>query len=213
AREIIENANKEVEAAIRQIRESKGDKKTIQNARERLRQQRESLTESVAEKSNRKPVDIGQLQIGQYVRSRQYDIKGNLSKIFPNKKTVEIDKDGLKISVDLADIEVLDEHGRVVSEGRPAVAERNTGTAVSANIPGELNLRGLLAHEAVMELESYLDNALLSERDEVRIVHGKGSGALRQAVHDYLRKRNDIEDFRLGKWGEGETGVTIVRLT
>ncbi|MBD3224820.1 MAG: hypothetical protein GF313_08830, partial [Caldithrix sp.] len=76
AREIIENANKEVEAAIRQIRESKGDKKTIQNARERLRQQRESLTESVEEKSNRKTVDIGQLQIGQYVRSRQYDIKG-----------------------------------------------------------------------------------------------------------------------------------------
>ena len=76
----------------------------------------------------------------------------------------------------------------------------------------ECNVIGMTVSDALVEVEAFLDGALLQNMSEVRIVHGMGTGALRKAIGDYLRKHKRVESFRLGKYGEGESGVTIVTL-
>ena len=77
------------------------------------------------------------------------------------------------------------------------------------NVSGEVDLRGMASDEALMELDKYIDNAILSHLDSIRIIHGKGTGVLRKAVQSYLRSHKSIKTFRLGVFGEGEDGVTI----
>ena len=76
----------------------------------------------------------------------------------------------------------------------------------------EINVIGLRVDEAIPEVEAFLDSAVLSNLEEIRIVHGMGTGRLRAGIHDYLRTQRNVLEFRLGKYGEGETGVTIVKL-
>ncbi len=76
----------------------------------------------------------------------------------------------------------------------------------------EVNVIGLTVHEAIPEIEAFLDSAVISNLAEVRIVHGMGTGRLRAGIHDFLRKHRNVAEFRLGKYGEGDTGVTIVTI-
>lgn len=80
------------------------------------------------------------------------------------------------------------------------------------HISPEINLLGMTTDEAVMALDKYLDDARMSHLDTVRIVHGKGTGALRSAVQNYLRRQSWIRSYRTGDFGEGDAGVTIVTL-
>ena len=79
----------------------------------------------------------------------------------------------------------------------------------SYTVSTEINLLGKTVDEALSELDKYLDDAYLAHLPNVRIVHGKGTGALRSAVHNYLRKNRVVKSFRLGEFGEGDAGVTI----
>ena len=76
----------------------------------------------------------------------------------------------------------------------------------------EINVIGLTVHEALPEVEAFIDSAVISNLEEVRIVHGVGTGKLRAGIHDFLRTHRNVAEFRLGKYGEGETGVTIVKI-
>ena len=80
----------------------------------------------------------------------------------------------------------------------------------SASVGIELNLLGKTSDEAVSELDKYLDDAYIAHLPSVRIVHGKGTGALRKAVHNYLRRCKIVDEYHLGEFGEGDAGVTIV---
>ena len=80
----------------------------------------------------------------------------------------------------------------------------------SLTISTELNLLGMTTDEAVAALDKYLDDAYLSHLPSVRIVHGKGTGALRAAVHAHLKRQKYVKEYRLGEHGEGDAGVTIV---
>ncbi len=76
----------------------------------------------------------------------------------------------------------------------------------------EINVIGYTVHEAIPEVEAFIDSAVISNLPEVRIVHGMGTGKLRAGIHEFLRKHRNVEEFRLGKYGEGDTGVTIVKI-
>lgn len=89
--------------------------------------------------------------------------------------------------------------------------ERNT-TQLRAAVPAEIDLRGMMAEEAITVMERYLDSAAMAKMHTVTIIHGKGTGALRAAVQQSLRKNKLVKTFRLGRYGEGETGVTVVEL-
>ena len=82
----------------------------------------------------------------------------------------------------------------------------------SLSVSPEINLLGKTVDEAVAELDKYLDDAYLAHLSSVRVVHGKGTGALRAGIHTYLRRQKHVKSFRLGAFGEGDAGVTIVEL-
>ena len=85
-------------------------------------------------------------------------------------------------------------------------------TLTQKSVPLFINLHGYTVEEAIVEVDKYLDDAFLAGIKEVSIIHGKGTGALRSGIQQYLRRHPHVQSFRLGKYGEGETGVTIVTL-
>ncbi len=204
---ILQDVNKEIESVIREIKESQADKQVTKEGRRRITKLKESLQPK--EDKAPAPHTPADFAMGQRVRSLRYDILGRITKVFKNKKEVEIEKDGLKLTVSMEETEILDEHGQVLSAASKSPPSETAG---AVNIPNELDLRGLTVEEAVSKTEIYLDSALMSSWDEVRLVHGKGTGTLRQAIHQYLSKQKRIKEYRLGKWGEGDTGVTVVVL-
>ena len=120
-----------------------------------------------------------------------------------------MERNGFRIVVSGVDIELIKSASKTGIKQAPVEKSVTGGTF---NISNELNLRGMTSDEALRELERYLDYARSSEWREVRIIHGKGSGALKNTVHQYLAGVNFIESYRLGRWGEGDSGVTVVLL-
>lgn len=210
ASEFLQNINKEIERTIKEIKESQAERSVVKSARQRLEQLRKEVQEGAEENKPRTALDLKDLKVGQKVRSLDYNFTGRISKIFDSKKAVEIERDGVKITVGIDAIELLGESGETIS---PATQSKASPTvSPGMNISNEIDLRGLTVDEALAELEAFLDKAQLSSWQEIRIVHGKGTGALRQAVHQYLAKHKGVKNYRLGRWGEGDTGVTVVTL-
>ena len=76
----------------------------------------------------------------------------------------------------------------------------------------EINVIGQTVHEAIPDVQAFIDSAVISNLEEVRIIHGVGTGKLRAGIHEFLRTHKNVAEFRLGRYGEGETGVTIVKI-
>jgi len=89
---------------------------------------------------------------------------------------------------------------------------RSTSQMHSMSISSEIDLRGMEAVEAVLAAERYLDSAVMAKLKTVTIIHGKGTGALRTAIQQMLKKNKLVKSYRLGRYGEGESGVTVVEL-
>lgn len=116
----------------------------------------------------------------------------------------------LKTRVKLSDIMLYEK-----PKEKPKKVSHNlyrTSSRADADVKTEIDLRGETVDEALGELGLFIDKCVLNSIEEIRIIHGKGTGALRSAVTDYLKKHPNIAEYRLGKYGEGETGVTIAKL-
>lgn len=115
----------------------------------------------------------------------------------------------LRSKVHLSDLQLIDEP--VITA--PSLQRTGAGKirmSKSASIRTEINLLGKTVDEAIAELDKYLDDAYLAHLNSVRVVHGKGTGALRKGVHNYLKRLKYVKDFHLAEFGEGDAGVTIV---
>ena len=95
---------------------------------------------------------------------------------------------------------------------RKRIIKRAEHTLRTAAIPSQVDLRGMMTDEAIMVLDQFLDPALMGKLETVTIVHGKGTGAVRKAVRDHLKRSRYIKSFRPGRYGEGEDGVTVAEL-
>ncbi len=175
--------------------------------REKLGKVSSGLTLGGNGKKNRlKPGDI---KPGDSVMVRSMGIKGIVSSPPDSKGNVQVQMGILKSRVALSDLELLDEE--VIKT--PILKKTGAGKikmSKSATVSTSINLIGKTVDEAIPEMEKYLDDAYLAHLSQVTIIHGRGTGALRNAVHQRLRKMKNIKSFRLGTFGEGETGVTIV---
>ena len=98
------------------------------------------------------------------------------------------------------------------AEPQKTISERSQAQLRTMSMNSEIDLRGMEAVEAVLAAERYIDSALMSRLHTVTIIHGKGTGALRAAVQQMLKKNKSVKSFRLGRYGEGEAGVTVVEL-
>lgn len=116
----------------------------------------------------------------------------------------------LKTRVKLSDIMILDKPKK-----KPVKAQHNvyrTSSRADADVKTEIDMRGETVDEALSELGLFIDRCVLNNIEEIRIIHGKGTGALRSAVTDYLKTHPNVSEYRLGRYGEGENGVTIAKL-
>ena len=115
----------------------------------------------------------------------------------------------MKVTAKPDEVELLEGHTQKTVKKFLAKGEEK---APSAGVSPELDLRGMMADEAVFALERYIDSARMAKLNTVTIIHGKGTGALRAAVHAALKNEPGVARYRLGRFGEGEMGVTIVEL-
>ena len=116
----------------------------------------------------------------------------------------------LRSKVPITDLDIIDEPVSYVSKQTRRTSSGKMKMGKSLSVSPEINLIGRTTDEAVALLDKYLDDAYLAHLKSVRIVHGKGTGALRKGVHNYLRRQKHVADFHLAEFGEGDAGVTIV---
>ena len=141
-----------------------------------------------------------------------------LLKLGTKANVIAINKDGsyqlqagiLKLTAKADEVYLLEQNDPYVAKGgRPAHSGREMKMSAMSS---EIDLRGMDSVEAICVLERYMDEAMRANLPSVRIIHGKGTGALRNAVHQYLRRQKWIKSLRIGDFGEGDAGVTIVTL-
>ena len=157
-----------------------------------------------------KVLDPKKLRVGDSVFVKSMNLKGTVMTLPDQKGSLQVRMGILNSKVNVNDLELIDE----VTIKAPNLSRTGSGKvrmSKSAAVSMEINLLGKTVDEAVSELDKYLDDAYMAHLPSVRIVHGKGTGALRKGVHDYLRKQKKVASFRLGEFGEGDAGVTIVK--
>ncbi|MBR3843047.1 MAG: Smr/MutS family protein [Christensenellaceae bacterium] len=213
AYEIISKAKEESEKLIKEIRRTRNmteseSTKIVDNARKALSEKKDKAKEKIKQKPKAagKKLTAEDIRLGDSVRILTLDAEGTVTQLPDSRGNVGVRAGILTMNVKISDLELLDNSGKkqVVASTRVRLAQKSISLSV--------NLQGMNVEDALIELNQYLDDAFLSGLKEVSVVHGKGSGILRSNVHTFLRKHPHVENFRLGKYGEGETGVTIVTL-
>ena len=180
-----------------------------------------------------KKLRASDLHVGDKVRVVSMGLTGTVSALPDRNGKVSVRCGILQSKVDLSDLRLIAEDSFGNPVGDAGSAEKQSGSAIKrafrdadkaassgrdmdlsrgSSVSPELNLLGLTTDDAIWKLDKYLDEARVSHLQSVRIVHGKGTGALRNAVHQYLRKQKWIKSYRIGDFGEGDAGVTIVTL-
>lgn len=216
ARDILEEAKAFADASIRKYNnwEKKPDtasNRDMEKARGEIRDKLNVVNSSLEyrtpeRKSASKPEDF---HIGDTVRVLSLNLEGTVRSLPNQKGELTVQMGILQSTVKLSDVEPV----KGAKKPNPEMKNAYHAPAGKAkSIKPEINLLGLTVDEAVMELDKYLDDACLSHLNQVRVVHGKGTGALRKGIHEYLKRQSYVKSFRLGEYGEGDAGVTIVEL-
>ena len=157
------------------------------------------------------PADASKLKAGDKVLVGSMNAEGVVLSVRREKGTCEVQAGAFRVNAKIADLFTA---GRAKTEKQ----EKKHSVQVTRDLKErpavhlECNVIGMTAAEALPEVEAFLDGAVLANLPEVRIIHGMGTGKLRAAIHDLLRKNKRVASFRLGKYGEGESGVTVVTL-
>lgn len=171
-------------------------------------------TESRIAKSQKQPAanhKVPQkLRLGDAVRVLSMNQRGTVSTLPNAKGDLFVQMGILRTQVNIRDLVLLEEDAAPSSKKSARTSAGRMKLSKASSISAEIMLIGKTVDEAVMELDKYLDDAYLSHLSTVRVVHGKGTGALRSAVHAHLRRVKYVSSFHLGEFGEGDSGVTIV---
>ena len=224
--EIIRSANEKAHAILREAKEyadqtmrdfQKFGKagisvKEMEKRRSELREKMGKTADKLAMKKTEKKtggLKPSDLSPGDSVRVLSMNLKGTVSTRPDAKGYLFVQMGIIRSKVHISDLQLIDEP--VITGG--GISRTSSGKirmSKSSSVSTEINLLGKTVDEAVAELDKYLDDAYLAHIPSVRIVHGKGTGALRKGIHNYLRRQKIVQDFHLAEFGEGDAGVTIV---
>lgn len=211
AQSILEEAKETADSTIRNINKiASGLGAPLEKERDRLRN---SIKEN--ESKNKKNIvksspakKVESVNIGDSVFIHSLNLKGTVSTL-PNDKGILTVQTGIISSkVNINDLELLDEKN---DNTLKRTATRRSQGLKSLHISPEVNLIGMNVDEACSVLDKYLDDALLAHLEYVRIIHGRGSGALQKGIHAYLKRQSFVKSFKLAEFDDGGNAVTIVR--
>lgn len=224
AQRILRDAKDTADQTIRQINKlasESGVGKELEAERARIRGKLKEVDSSLSLKNQakepQKSIDPKKLKLGDGVRVLSMNLNGTVSSLPNPKGDLYVQMGILRSLVNISDLELLNEQsvsGPTLGSGngrkKAGSGSSSTRMSKSLSISPEVNLIGMTTDEAIPELDKYLDDAYLAHLPQVRVVHGRGTGALKNAVHKHLKKLKYVKDFRLGVFGEGDSGVTIV---
>lgn len=184
----------------------------MEKERERIRKQL-SKTENKNRLEKKKPskaYKASDFHLGDSVKVLSMNLTGTVNSLPDAKGNLFVQMGILRSQVNISDLELIEEPLTVTAKQMRKTSSGKMKMGKSMHVSPEINLLGKTVDEAVAELDKYLDDAYIAHLSPVRIVHGKGTGALRNGIHQYLRRQKHIKSFRLGAFGEGDAGVTIV---
>lgn len=218
ARDILQEAKSFADETIRTFQKAGpgASIKELENARQKVREKitdkDNKLSSHAAEKKqpsgNLKASD---LKLGDMVKILSMGLKGTVSSLPDHKGNLFVQCGIIRSQTNIKDLVLIQEED-ITGPDKVKISRGSTGKlkmSKSLSVSAEINLLGLTVDEALMQLDKYLDDAYLAHLPSVRIVHGKGTGALRNAVQRHLKRVRYVESFRLGEFGEGDAGVTI----
>lgn len=214
ARALVKSARMEAESAVRELREKIAEESTraresaIKAARDKLGRLHHKVSRTVPEKVFAGQVPT-ELRAGQEVLLPRFNQRGYIIEPPGEGEDVQVQVGIIKMNVPIKDLRTVEKSK--TGGGRSEVAGMLLDK--TRDISVELDLRGQYAEEAMLIVEKYLDDAYLAGLPRVSLIHGKGTGSLRTAVHKLLKGHHRVKSFRLGEHGEGGYGVTIVELT
>ena len=235
ATQIIENAKEETDELIAELRAAQelDDKAELQRAMQEVKRElglkHKSVTAKSAAPQKARPksnIDVNTLKTGTTVLIIDQEITGNVLSVNKQKKSAVIQVGIMKLTAKIENLmEVEDETVGRDALGTPQtittthISHLGNGTQRTASPTGsanrainELDLRGYSLDEALLEVDQFLDGCVMTRLSIVSIIHGKGTGVLRAGIHDMLKSHRQVKSYRLGKFGEGEHGVTIVEM-
>ena len=210
AKRVMENARRESEAIIAELKAIKKQAQTpeheVQALRKRMEKGIDELSEGLAQPSEAHFLSPKSVRIGEHVEIVNLKTNGTVLTLPDNRGEVLIQAGIMKLKAHLSQIRIIEP-----VQQKKSVVLSKTGAA-TRSVPLELDVRGMAQDEALPEVDRYLDEATLAGLHEVSIIHGKGTGVLRTGIHRHLKGHMDVKNFRLGVYGEGEDGVTVVTL-
>ena len=214
--QVVDSLIDELEAKIRGGQSvNMDDAKALRSMlRSELRDVEEEIGASTLDRLHVKTGESKQLTVGDDAYSPSLNLEGTIITEPDSKGQVQFRTGQLTVSLPLASLAKPRSSGKSQESARPtSSARRNSArTRARSNFTHELMLRGERVEEALHILDNYLDDAILANAETVRVIHGKGTGALKKAVHEFLRKDRRAAKYELAEFGEGDAGVTIVSL-
>lgn len=210
ARASVRETRQEMEALIAELRkqknlDAKALERSIQGARDQMRVSEERLHEGL-ESSLRTDAPPKSVKQGDRVLLVKLNQEATVLKDSDGKQEVQVQSGVVKMMVKMTDIRLMEPEKKKTVSGARIQLEADRGDLL------RLDIRGQLVDDAVIEVDRFIDNALISSISEFTIVHGKGTGALRSGVQNFLRTHPKVKSYRTGAYGEGDAGVTIVTL-
>ena len=217
AHSILADAKETADETMRNFR--KFGKESISAAemekeRERLRKKMDAARSGMKMEPQkpRKQHKPGDFKLGESVKVLSMNLTGTVTALPDSKGNVTVQMGILRSQVNISDLEIIEEKPSYTAKQMQKTGKGKLKMGKSFSVSPEINLLGKTVDEAVAELDKYLDDASLAHLSTVRVVHGKGTGALRSGIHSYLKRQKHVKSFRLGAFGEGDAGVTIVEL-
>lgn len=186
----------------------------MEKERERLRQKikETSAKSTLTPQKPKKTYKPSDFKLGESVKVLSMNLTGTISSLPDSRGNVTVQMGILHSQVNISDLEIIEEQNPYAPKNMRRTGGGKIKMSKSLSVSPEINLLGKTVDEAVAELDKYLDDALLSHLNSVRVVHGKGTGALRKGIHEYLRRQKHVKSYHLAEFGEGDAGVTIVNL-
>lgn len=219
ARQELQEAKDEADRMIQEMRKSFKEhqltlsQKRLEEGRAGIREKLEEVEGKLAQnifvkKNFRKP--LTNVQPGQEVFLPSFNQRGSVLTLPDDKGEVMVQVGIIKMKIHLSQLTLSDTSAE---NKKTSYSIRTAGVKSKAqNISSELDVRGEMVEEAIENVDKYLDDVYLSKLPQVTIIHGKGTGALRQAIQQHLKRHPLVKSYRLGKFGEGESGVTIIEM-
>ena len=183
----------------------------MEKLKKQVNEKSNEFSDKLAKTKRRSKTKASDIRLGMTVKIISLDEVGDVINLPNTNGDFNVQVGIIKVKTNISDVEPVNQP-KPEKQGKQVLSARSGVESKSANIKSELDLRGMLAHDAIMETDKFIDDAMLSSLKKISVIHGKGTGALRSAIHDYLRHNKAVKTYRLGNFGEGDTGVTSIEL-